>query len=560
MINMAKAGQTVPIRWRLLLPGGEPVTDLASINVTVVSLVLLISCGNVASLLLARGSARRSELAVRTALGASRARLVCQLLTESVVLAIAAGLLGIMLAIWFRRVVLELLPLGYLGISELNISASTLAFALAVSLATGLLFGIVPALRGGRADVAQDLKAGARTLDTGARTRFRSGLVVVQVALSVVLLISSGLLIRSFARLRGVDPGFNTGSLLTAEIRLPATEYAKPDRRVQFYTRLVEDVQSIPGVAAVGIINQLPIRDPGNNTYIYAADNPPADPEDRKLAFNRVVLPGYFEAMGIPLPAGRDIEETDKDGAPMVLVINDTMGKTLFPGQDPLGRRVVVDLGGNVTAEVVGVVGDVRMSGLGADPRMAWYASYRQRPLTAMRIAVRTQGDPASVAGALRKAVWNLDRNIPVAELATMKSLISKSLAGSRIITILLTVFASVALFLAAMGLYRLLAYYVAQRRREIGVPIAFGARAGDILKLVLSRAMALVAIGLVLGVAGAFGATRLIENLLFNVKPSDPATFVAVSLFFGLIALSACLIPAWRAIRVDPIIALQAE
>ncbi|NIM50755.1 MAG: FtsX-like permease family protein, partial [Gemmatimonadales bacterium] len=524
-----------------------------------VGLVLLIACGNVAGLLLARGSTRRTELSVRAALGASRARLVRQLLTESVVTAVAAGILGTVLAIWFQRLILRLLPMDIPGIADTGISIPMLSFAVVLSLGTGLVFGVFPAFRGAHMNIVEDLKAGARTTDTGG-ARFRSGLVIAQVALSLVLLIGSGLLIRSFARLRSVDPGFNTANLLTAEIRLPGTDYDEAPRRIQFYSSLLENIRAIPGVVSVAAINQLPIRDPGNNIYVYAADNPPTDRRGLNVAFQRTVFPGYFESMGIPLLAGRGIEHSDGPDAARVLVINETMADTLFPGQNPIGRQVVVDYGEEVTLDVVGVVGDVRMSGLAWRPRLAMYGSYMQRPYYTMRLAIRTAGEPTSVARALRFAVRELDRNIPLAELATMDQLLARSTARRRVIAISLTLFASAALLLATIGLYGVLAYYVSQRTHEIGIRVALGARAAQVVQLVLTRGVGLVTVGIVLGVAAAFGVTRFIQRMLFGVEPTDPTTFAAVSLLLALIALIACLIPAWRALRVDPLTALQAE
>jgi putative ABC transport system permease protein len=375
-----------------------------------------------------------------------------------------------------------------------------------------------------------------------------------------VLLVGAGLLIRSFDRVAGIDPGFETSSLLTAEIRLPPTDYSEVERRVQFYQRLAENVRAIPGVEDVALASQLPFRDPGNNIYMWAADNPPLDPADVLSAFTRTVYPGYFDAMGIPLLTGRDIQESDVSGAPLVLVISQAMADTLFPGQDPIGRQVVVDFGQGVTFEVVGVVGNIKMGTLLTSRLMAFYISYFQQPMLTMRVAVRTAVRPETVTGALREAVWSLDRNIPVADLATMDGLVSSTLATRRIRTVALIVFAGVAVLLATVGLYGVLAYYVARRFHEIGVRVALGAAGSDIVELVLKRGMVLVAVGLLLGLLGAWGVTRLITELLYQVEPTDPLTFVLVSIFFALVAVVACLLPAWRALRVDPLIALQAE
>ncbi len=524
-----------------------------------VGLVLLIACGNVGSLLLARGSVRRMELSIRAALGAAGSRLMRQLLTESLVTAAGAGILGTVLAVWFQKLILQFIPIDIPGMEAQGLSGSLLGFALILSAATGLLFGILPALRAARTNVVADIKSSARTTDSGG-SRFRSALVIAQVAVSVILLIGSGLLIRSFANLRRVDPGFDAENLLTAEIRLTQDRFAEQEQRINFYSELIEDVEAIPGVTAVAVINQLPVRNPGNNIYVYAADRPPLDPNDRNVAYTRTVFPGYFEAMGIPLLQGRGIERTDAEGSPRVLVINQNMAETLFPDEDPLGHQVVVDQGEEVAYEVIGVVGDVRVSGPRYNPRLAMYGSYYQRPLYTMRVAIRTATEPTSIARELRQIVWSQDRDIPIEELSTMSDLIARTVARDRVMALSLTLFAAVAMSLAAIGLYGVLAYYVSRRVHEIGVRVALGAGAGDIVRLVLRQGVLLVAVGIVLGLVGAFWVTRLIQQMLFTVEPTDPATFVGVSLLFAVVALIACLIPAWRALRVDPVLALAVE
>ena len=524
-----------------------------------VGLVLLIACGNVGSLLLARGSVRRPELSIRAALGASGSRLMRQLLTESVVTAVGAGILGTVLAVWFQKLILQFMPIDIPGMESQGISSSMLGFALVLTCATGLLFGILPALRAAQTNVVEDIKSSTRTTDSGG-SRFRSALVIVQVAVSVILLIGSGLLIRSFASLRRVDPGFDAQNLLTAEIRLTQEKFSDPEQRINFYSKLIEDVEVIPGVTDVAVINQLPVRNPGNNIYVYAADSPPLDPNDRNVAFTRTVFPGYFEAMGIPLLQGRGIERTDAAGSSRVLVINQTMAETLFPEEDPIGRQVVVDQGEEVAYEVIGVVGDVRVSGPRFNPRLAMYGSYFQRPLNTMRMAIRTALEPTSIAGELRQIVWSQDRDIPIEELSTMSDLIARTVSRDRVMTVSLSLFAAVALSLAAIGLYGVLAYYVSRRVHEIGIRVALGAGARDIVRLVLRQGVILVAVGTTLGLVGAYWVTRMIQQMLFTIEPTDPVTFVGVSLLFAVVALVACLIPAWRALRVDPLSALAVE
>lgn len=536
--------------------------DLLFMLMGAIGLVLLIACGNVASLLLARGTGRTVELSVRSALGASGRRLARQLLTESFLLAVGAGVLGVVLAVWFQRLLISFLPLDALGIQEIGLSATMLGFALLLSLVTALLFGVLPAVAGARANPAEDLKGGSRTSAGGARTRLRSSLVILQVALSLVLLIGAGLLIRSFARLRAVDPGFGTESLLTAQVDLPRSEYGDPEARVLFFTGLLEEIRAVPGVLSVGSISMLPIRDSYSNVRAWDPENPPAEGTRPRLAEHRAIFPGYFEAMQIPVLAGRDVEDTDATDAPFVLVISETMARGLFLDQNAVGRQVAVDVGGAepALAEVVGVAGDVRTYALDREPPRQMYYSFRQMPYPTMRLAIRTQGDAAAVTNSVRQVLRARDSNIPLAGVATMDDVITRSVGSQRVIMLTLTLFSSVAVFLAAIGLYSVLAYYVAQRGHEIGIRLAMGASGGNILKLILNRGLTLVGIGLVVGVGGALGATRLIQQQLFNVEPTDPVTFVAVSGLFAGVAIVACLIPAFRAVRVDPVRTLQAE
>ena len=524
-----------------------------------VSLLLLIACGNVANLLLARGTARRTELAVRAALGAGRSRLVRQMLTESLVIAAIAGLLGVVLALWIERGVMAVLPLDVLAITELGISAPMLLFAVAASVVTSLLFGTVPALRTAPSNLGDDLKAGARGGERASSSRLRSGLVVVQVGLSVLLLVGAGLLIHSFARLTAVDPGFEPEDLLTAELQLPEQEYPA-ERRVQFFEQLVERIDGLPGVSDVGMISQLPIRDPGNNIYVHDARQPPDTPADADTAYIRIVLPGYFEAMGIPLLAGRDVRRDDTRDATPILVVNESFAETFFPDENPIGQQVVVNH--EYTVEIVGVVGDVLIGGLAADRFPAMYGSYYRQPATTMRLAVRSAGEPLSLVPMLREAVGELDREIPLAEADTMEAVIADSytITQSRATTGALTLFAGIALLLATVGLYGVLAYSVSQRNHEIGVRMALGARGGDVLGMVVRQGMALVAIGLVLGLGAAIAAARTIEEQLFGIGTTDPLTYAAVCAVFVAVAAAACLAPAWRATHVDPLVALQAE
>jgi putative ABC transport system permease protein len=545
-------------------------------------LVLLIACGNVASLLMARGAARNTEMAVRSALGAVRGRLIRQLLTESVLLALGAGILGVLTAVWLQDLILALgagilgvltavwlqdLILGFasmetLGLRDVGISGSMLGFALVLCLATALLFGVVPALATVRKNPGEDLKEGGRGSTSGGGARLRSGLVVLQVALSVILLIGSGLLIRSFARLSGVDPGFETDNLLTATVSLPSTTYPDRETRVRFFDDLREQIEAIAGVESVALGDRLPIRNPGNNVAIWSQERPPASNTEANFAFQRIVMPGYFDGMGIPIVAGRGFDNTDVAEGPRVIILNQTAADTVFPGETALGRQVAVDLGGDQPSlfEVVGVVGNHRMTSLSRSSRLSMFFPHAQRTAGTMSLAIRSRGDPGSLVRPVQERLWAMDREIPLASVETMEEVLAESISDSRSITTVLGMFSAVALFLAALGIYGVLAYFVSRRVHEIGIRVALGAPGARVVRLVLSRGMILTGVGLVLGISGAVGLTRLLEDLLFQTTATDLSTFSGVGVFFTLVALLACLIPAWRALRVDPMVAFRTE
>jgi putative ABC transport system permease protein len=528
-----------------------------------VALVLLIACANVAGLLLARGCARRPEMAMRAALGASRGRLARQLLTENALLALVAAGAGLLLASWLQKILLRVVPLESMAVHEVSIDSTVLLFAVGVAAATALLSGLTPALRSGSARPARDLRAGARTTDTRAGTRLRVLLIAGQVALSVVLLVGSGLLLRSLARLHAVDLGFHPERLITAEIELPLARYSDVARRVGYFTTLLERTRALPGVESAALITLLPVREPRNNTRVWAADAPPTDEAPANGAFVRAVLPGYFRSLGIPLLAGRDIRETDRKGATEVIVVNARMARNLFPDRNPLGRRVVIDYpgGGLATAEIVGVVGDVHIAGPSFPAPPVFYASYFQRqPEAEMHLAARTSGDPKAAIGSLRALARELDPEVPLAEVATMDHFIGRWLLDNRTVATLVLVFALVAVLLAALGLYGLLSFYVGQRTREIGVRMALGAAPSDLLSMVVGRGMTLVLLGVAVGLAGSWPASRLLGHLLYDVPPTDPVTLAGAAVVFGFFGLLACLLPAWRATRIDPALSLNAE
>jgi putative ABC transport system permease protein len=525
-------------------------------------LVLLIACGNVASLLLARGSSRISELAVRAAMGATRFRLARQLLVECVLLALVGGSAGIVIAVVLQKLILGFVSMDTLGIEGGGLSAAMFGIALAVSLGAVLLFGVFPSLAAARTDPAEDLKTGRRGSSSGSGIRYRSALVVLQVAVSLVLLVGSGLLIRSFMRLRGVDPGFRVENLLTATVSLPSDDYQEPEQRIQFYRSLRESIAALPGVETVSIVNRLPILQTAGNVAIWDPDRPPETNNDAPWADRRVVPPGYFATMEIPLVEGRVIEPTDVAGAVPVVVLTRTAAEAVFPDGSALRRQVAVDVGEEEPGmfEVVGVVEDHQLSSLGGSPRPAMFFPYAQQPAGTMRLAVGTVVDPNSLIRPIQEKVWELDRDIVLSDAQTMDRAVSNSVAYTRSVTTVLGVFAAVALVLAAIGLYGVLAFFVTRRTQEIGIRVALGAQAGSVLRLVVSRGMILVGIGIALGIAGAVGATRLVSGMLFQISATDPVTFAAVTGFFTLVALCACLLPAWRALRIDPLEALRVE
>lgn len=556
--NRGKALRLDPLQTALV---GRQMPRLV-VLMAAVGLVLLIACGNVAGLLLVRGSLRRPELALRAALGASRARLVAQLLAESVTLALIAGVVGMALAFWLERLLPLVTGLREQGLAPAGMDWPVLAFALALSVLTGVLFGAVPALRASSLELSEDLAPGARTTDTKVGMALRGGLVIGQVAASLVLLIGAGLLVRSFTRLAGTNPGFDVQHLLTGEIQLLAAEYPDPDKRIRFFDGLREDLSAIHGVRAAGFVSMLPIRNRLNNIPAWAADHPPASPADRRSAHIRIVLPGYFDAVRIRLLAGRDFGKADRANAPPVVIINELMARTLFPGRSALGQRVMADRGRPqpVAFEVIGVVGNARVDALDQNARMTFYLPYYQSPAETMRFAIRTDQDPESITQTVRRLVLARDRDIPVENLVSMERLIGDSLEPQRVTVVTLTVFSVVALLLACLGLYGVVAYSVSQRTHEIGVRMALGAEPGDVLRLVVGQGAVLAMIGVGIGVAGAIGLTHFLAGLLFEVRPTDPVTFATVSMGLVGVALLASLVPARRAAKIDPMIALRYE
>jgi predicted permease len=523
------------------------------------ALVLLIACGNVAGLLLARGERRLSEMAMRSALGASRRRLVRQLMTESVILTVVAGLLGIAVAYLLQDVLLRLLPVGELGVERPVINAWALVFTLLLSIATGLLVGVIPALRGTALHPAQQLRSGTHASEGARSSRLRSGLVVLQVALSIALLIGSGLLIRSFSHLSTVELGFDPQNLLTGQLQIQAADYTTAEERNQFYASLLEEIEALPGVVSATVINRLPIRSRWQDWSVWPADRPPPSIRENFTAMARWVSPGYFETMGIPLLSGRDISATDVPGSPYVAVISEGVARALFDDAEPIGRMVRIGWSDR-SFEVIGVVADARVNTLRGAPDAAAYMASAQLGPTRLQVAVRTSGDPLLLVGPIEDLLRRKDSNVLLARPATMASVVDDGLADFRIVILSLSLFAGLALVLTAIGLYGVLAYHVGQRMNEMGIRLAMGASNADLLGMILRKGLVLVGVGLLLGMAGAYPGTLLVRQLLFETQPLDPATYAGAAGFLVLVAVLACLLPAWRATQVNLVDVLKRE
>jgi predicted permease len=526
-----------------------------------VALVLLIACANVANLLLARATARAKEMSIRTALGASRARLVRQLLTESTLLAIAGGAVGLMLALWGLDLLVALSPENIPRLHEIKLDARVLAFTLGVSLVTGLVFGLAPALQASKLDLNSSLKEGGRGTTEGfGRRRMRGALVVMEVALTLVLLIGAGLMLRSFSSLQRVDPGFRADNLLTMELSMPLGRFNESEQQAaNFYREVINRISTLPGVESVGATWILPLSGQGAGTGFEIEGYTPAPNERTNTAFSSIT-PRYFETMGIPLVRGRQFVDSDTAESQGVAIINEAFARRYFASQDPVGRRIRPRGDDNDWLTVIGVVGDVRQTGLAEEPRPEMFLSYLQSPFPFMNVVIRTTSDPTSLAAAVRREVWAVNPDQPVANVSTMNQLMSNSIARTRFNTLLLQLFAAVALALAVVGLYGVMAYSVAQRTHEIGVRMALGAKGSDVLKMVVGQGMILVTIGIALGLAAAFAATRLMVTLLYGVSATDPVTFIGIALLLIAAAFIACYIPARRATKIDPMIALRYE
>jgi putative ABC transport system permease protein len=524
-----------------------------------VGVILIIACANLANLLLARGIARQREIAVRAALGASKWRLIRQLLTETTLISLAGGAGGLLLAYWGLYALLKL-PQNFVPAEEATLDSRVLLFAFAVSLLTGWLFGLLPALQLARPELHSSLKEGARGSGEGARwNRVRGGFVVVQVALSLLLLVSAGLLLRSFNKLLQVDLGFKPEKLLSLEYRLPRGKYRDSAAQWNFHGQVVDRVGEIPGVKTVALIRGLPFSGNGGTTAIVLPDRElPAKGTEPQVMFN-TATPNYFETIGIPFIAGRLFNDGDQANTPAVFIVNQTMARKFWPNQDPIGKQVkLVD--DDTTGTVIGVVGDAKQYLIEEEKKPQMYVAYSQSPGIFATVVIRTTVEPMSLAEPVRQAVWKVDADQPMWKMRTVEFLVSRSVADRRFLMALMGIFASLALVLTIVGLYGVISYLVNQRTQEIGVRMALGAQLSDILRMVLKQGMTLVLLGIALGLGASLLLTRLMSRLLYQVSATDPLTFTGIALLLTLVALLACYLPARRATKVDPLVALRYE
>jgi putative ABC transport system permease protein len=543
----------MPLRERLV--GNIRLTLLVLLGA--VGCVLLIACANVANLLLARAASRQKEIAVRAALGASRGRIVRQLLTESLVLALLGGIGGVLLAKWSLSLLVTFSAAYLPRADEIQVDVPVFAFTLAIALLTGLLFGMAPALQSGRLELTEALKEGGRSTGGTERHHTLSSLVVGEVALAVVLLIGAGLLVNSFVRLQQVSPGFDAQNLLTVRIDLP-NPYVQPEKKIIFYEQLQQAVAALPGVDAVGLVTELPLARQSAD-FGFNIDGRPDPPDGQgPHADIRNINHAYFRAMRIPLLKGRHFTEAEVHDNAKVVLISDALAQRFFAGEDPLGQRLRLTSLNQGAYEIIGIVGDVRHRGLDGDLRQTIY--FPSLRLGYSNLVIRTATDPVTLAAAVRKEVMAIDPNQPVANVKTMEQWVAESVAQPRFRTLLLGMFSAVALLLSIVGIYGVMSYAMTQRTHELGIRMALGARAGDVLRLVIGHGMKLALSGVAIGLVASFALTRLMQDLLFGVRATDPLTFAAIAVLLTGATLVACLVPAWRATKVDPLVALRHE
>ncbi len=526
-----------------------------------VGFVLLIACTNVANLQLARANSRQKELSIRLALGASRWRVVRQWLTESALLALLGGSLGVLMAYWGVRSLTTLQIRGIPTLNHVGLDGTVLVFTLGLSLLAGFLFGLMPALHSSKPNLSDSLKEGSRgsSLGSGHRST-RSLLMVNEVAMALVLLVCAGLMIRSFQRLMRVQPGFEPENVLTLRVNLPVSKYTDDQKQSSFYRQVLERIEILPGVVSAGLINNLPLGGGDTNGDFQIEGAPPWPTNDGPMTEDYVTSPNYFQAMRIPLLKGRLFTDRDNFGAPNVSVINEAFARRVWPNQDPLGKRIQIGWPTSNWLTIVGVVGDVKHEGLDQAPMLQAYVPYLQGLEPAMTLVVRTQTNPLNLVNDVRNQILAVDKDQPVFNVKPLAEVRSESVLQKRLTMIMLALFAAVALILACVGIYGVVSYSAGQRTHEIGIRMALGAGQGDVLGLIIRQGMLLVTIGILIGAAASLLLTRFIRSLLFGVSATDPLIFSAISLLLAIVAFFACYIPARRATRVDPVVALRCE
>ena len=529
-----------------------------------VACVLLIACANVANLLLARATSRHKEMAIRSALGASRMRVIRQLLTESVLLSLLGGAVGLLLAVWWSDLLVALGKDDIPRAVHVRLDWRVLGFTLGISLITGLIFGLAPATHSSKSELVEALKDGGRGTSEGARrNRVRNLLVVSELAIAVVLLVVAGLLIQSLWRLRNVNSGLQTHNILTFNLAVPETKYDSA-RQGQFFIDLKSRLEAMPGVQSAGTIFPLPLS--GERFGIsFEIEGRPMAPKDHPSADFFTTGVGYFRTMGIPIIKGRDFDDRDKHGSTPVIIITETLARQFFPNEDPLGKRIKPGISSyenekSTMREIVGVVGDVRNRTLNTEPKPAYYVPQTQVPFSQLVAVVKTNGEPHGLIPAVTKQVAAMDEDVPLFGVKSMDEYLSASVTAPRFNTTLLSIFAGVALVLTIVGLYGVMSYSVVQRTNEIGIRLALGAQSRDVLLMIIKQGSKLIIVGLAIGLVGAYAATRVIASLLFGVTTKDPFTFVAAAVLLAIVALLACYVPAWRATKVDPLEALRYE
>jgi putative ABC transport system permease protein len=529
-----------------------------------VGCVLLIACANVANLLLARVTTRHKEIAVRTALGASRWRIIRQLLTESLLLSVAGGLLGLLLAKWGLDALVALIPSSVPRAQEISIDWIVLGVTFGLSLLTGLIFGLVPALQVSNPDLTTTLKEEGRgTTGSLHRNRVRALLVVAELSISFVLLVGAGLFMRSFLHLRDVNPGFNADNVLTMEIALPDTKYSKPEQQIRFFQQLFERLDALPGIEAAGAIDPLPFSGSTSGSSFKIEEHPPLPPAERLKAGVRTISPEYFRALGIRLVKGRLLAESDNQDAPKAMLINETLARRYFPDEDPIGKHASAGTAfvAGKKYEIVGIVSDTKHKTLDTDAEPEFYVTYLQAPQPYLTLAIRTTlSNPEALTNSIRGEVQQIDSEQPIYNIKPLKELLAESVGAQRFTMMLLGIFATLAILLAGIGIYGVMSYAVTQRTHEIGIRMALGAQVTDVMRMIIRQGITLVLIGQALGLGAAFALTRVLEKLLYEVSATDTATFIVVALILTGVALLACLVPARRAAKVDPMVALHYE